>query len=133
MKMNKKRLRIANLEMLIKESDVKCKNELHMNRYTFDVLCEMVSNTGGLNGSRNMSIREIIAMFLYVLPHHKKNRSISTYFIRSGETVSRYFNLCLKAILKLHNQLLKKPTPIADDCPSINGNVLRYITQILLI
>ena len=38
-KMNKKRLRIANLEMLIKESDVKCKNELRMNRHTFDVLC----------------------------------------------------------------------------------------------
>ena len=81
-------------------------------------MCFVVSDIGGLKGSRSMSVREIVAMFLYVLSHHKKNRSIGTYFIRSEKTVSRYFNLCLKAILKLHNQLLKKPTPIADDCPS---------------
>ena len=74
--MNKKILRIANLEMLIKESDVMCKNKLRMNRHTFDVLCEMVSDIGGLKGSRSMSVREIVAIFLHVLSHHKKNRSI---------------------------------------------------------
>ena len=63
-----------------------------------------------------MSLEEIVAMFLYTLAHHKKNRSIGQYFLKSGETVSWQFNLCLSAILKLHQQLLKKPTPIKDDC-----------------
>ncbi|XVF72150.1 hypothetical protein PTKIN_Ptkin12aG0097100 [Pterospermum kingtungense] len=54
-------------------------------------------------------------MFLYTLPHHQKNRTISTYFIRSRETVSRQFNRCLKDLLKLHPMLLKKPTLITDD------------------
>ena len=48
----------------------------------------------------------------------RKIEVLASFFYRSGETVSRYFNLCLKAILKLHNQLLKKPMPVVDDCPS---------------
>uniref|UniRef100_A0A803KZ00 Transposase n=2 Tax=Chenopodium quinoa TaxID=63459 RepID=A0A803KZ00_CHEQI len=87
-----------------------------MNRHTFGVLCEMISDIGGLRGTRNMSLQEIVAMFLYTLSHHKKNRSIGNYFYRSGESVSRQFNLCLLAVLKLHHHLLKKPTPITEDC-----------------
>ena len=115
-KKSKKKLRCQILSGLVKESDVYCRNELRMNRHTFHVLCEMLRDIGGLNGTRNMSLEEIVAMFLYTLAHHKKNRSIGHYFLRSGETVSRQFNLCLSAILKLHQQLLKKPTTITDDC-----------------
>uniref|UniRef100_A0A803KUM0 DDE Tnp4 domain-containing protein n=1 Tax=Chenopodium quinoa TaxID=63459 RepID=A0A803KUM0_CHEQI len=63
-----------------------------------------------------MSLQEIVAMFLYTLAHHKKNRSIGQYFFRSGETVSRQFHLCLRDFLKLHEVLLYNPTPISDDC-----------------
>uniref|UniRef100_A0A803LQD3 25S rRNA (uridine-N(3))-methyltransferase BMT5-like domain-containing protein n=1 Tax=Chenopodium quinoa TaxID=63459 RepID=A0A803LQD3_CHEQI len=92
------------------------RSELRMNRHTFGVLCEMISDIGGLRGTRNMSLQEIVAMFLYTLSHHKKNRSIGHYFYRSGESVIRQFNLCLLAVLKLHHHLLKKPTPITEDC-----------------
>ncbi|WOG95470.1 hypothetical protein DCAR_0414789 [Daucus carota subsp. sativus] len=44
--------------------------------------------------------------------------TIGKYFHRSGESVSRQFNLCLLAVLKLHNHLLKKPIPITEDCDS---------------
>ena len=50
------------------------------------------------------------------MAHHKKNRTISLLFLRSGETISRQFNRCLLAILKLHDVLLQKPQPITDDC-----------------
>uniref|UniRef100_A0A803L6V7 DDE Tnp4 domain-containing protein n=1 Tax=Chenopodium quinoa TaxID=63459 RepID=A0A803L6V7_CHEQI len=63
-----------------------------------------------------MSLQEIVAMFLYTLAHHKKNRSIGQYFFRSGETVSRQFHLCLRDFLKFHEVLLYNPTPISDDC-----------------
>ncbi|GAB4855591.1 hypothetical protein Ancab_039775 [Ancistrocladus abbreviatus] len=113
---SKKRLRAEILDRLIRESDVSCRNELRMNRYTFNVLCEMLRDIGELSGTRNMSIEEIVAMFLCTLAHHKKNRSIGQYFIRSGESVSWQFNLYLKVVLKLHQHLLKRPTPISDDC-----------------
>jgi len=115
-KREKKRRRLNNLNRLITESDIICKSELRIDRKTFTVLCEMVRDIGGLSGSSNMSLQEIVAMFLYTLAHHFKNRTISSYFIRSGETISRHFHHCLLAILKLHNHLLKKPTLIPEDC-----------------
>ena len=115
-KKNKKLLRMLFLSGLYKESDVKCKSVLRVNRKTFNIICEMLRDLGGLSGTKNMSLEEIVAMFLYTLAHHKKNRSIGFNFIRSGETVSRQFHLCLRAILKLHEVLLYNPTPISNDC-----------------
>ncbi|XP_021753802.1 protein ALP1-like [Chenopodium quinoa] len=74
------------LRGLYRESDVKCKSELRVNRRTFNIICEMLRDIGGLSGTKNMSLQEIVAMFLYTLAHHKKNRSIGQYFFRSGET-----------------------------------------------
>ncbi|XP_021726567.1 protein ALP1-like isoform X1 [Chenopodium quinoa] len=115
-KRNKKLLRMLVLRGLYRESDVKCKSELRVNRRTFNIICEMLRDIGGLSGTKNMSLQEIVAMFLYTLAHHKKNRSIGQYFFRSGETVSRQFHLCLRAFLMLHEVLLYNPTPISDDC-----------------
>ena len=67
-------------------------------------------------GQKNMSLEEIVAIILYTLAHHKKNRSIAHFFIRSGKTVNRQFNLCLRAILKLHDHLFYNPTPILEEC-----------------
>ncbi|KAH6756612.1 hypothetical protein C2S53_001793 [Perilla frutescens var. hirtella] len=101
---------------LTKMSDAICISELRMDRRTFTILCELARDVGGLKATRNSSLDEIMAIFLYVLAHHKKSRTISLLFHRSRETVSRQFNLCLRAILQLHNILLKKHEPILDDC-----------------
>nr|XP_027118694.1 protein ALP1-like [Coffea arabica] len=108
--------RMQHLFNLTRESDAYCISELRMDRRTFGILCEMIRDTGGLKATRNMSIEEIVAMFVYVLAHHKKSRTICGLFWRSRETVSRQFNLCLLAVLKLHTILLKKPEPITEDC-----------------
>nr|XP_017250751.1 PREDICTED: uncharacterized protein LOC108221380 [Daucus carota subsp. sativus] len=108
--------RLANLNSLIKDSDIGCINELRMNRSTFNVLCEMLRDIGDLRETKRTSLNETIAIFLYILAHHKKNRTIENYFVRSGETISRQFNRCLLAVLKLHVHLLKKPSPITEGC-----------------
>ncbi|KAG6500026.1 hypothetical protein ZIOFF_039840 [Zingiber officinale] len=87
-----------------------------MDRRTFGILCDMVKDIGGLKDTRNVSVDEIVVFFIYVLTHHKKNRTISLLFHRSQETVSRQFNMCLHAILKLHHILLKTPEPIPESC-----------------
>ena len=87
-----------------------------MDRATFRKLCDMVSDVGGLKPTRNTSIEEVVAMFLYTLAHHKKSRTICHLFFRSRETISRQFHLVLLAILRLHPILLKKPEPIIRDC-----------------
>lgn len=109
-------LRGENLHKLIGESDAVCISQLRMDRRTFHILCEMVRDVGGLRGTRSTSLEEIVASFLYVLAHHFKNRTVGKFFYRSPEPVSRNFNACLLAVLKLHPLLLKKPEPIPEDC-----------------
>ncbi|KAL0561378.1 hypothetical protein IC582_001803 [Cucumis melo] len=58
----------------------------------------------------------MVAMFLHILAHDVKNRMIQRQFVRSGDTVSRHFNLVLLAILRLHNELLKKPQLVTNSC-----------------
>ncbi|XP_061374222.1 protein ALP1-like [Gastrolobium bilobum] len=55
-------------------------------------------------------------MFLHILAHHAKNRVIKFKFQRSGETVSRYFNLVLKSVMRLQEILLKLPDPVSENC-----------------
>lgn len=111
-----KELRRQRIYHLICESDVKCINDLRMDRRTFHILCDMLRDIGGLRGTRNTPLEEIVAAFLHTLAHHVKNRTMGGFFLRSGETVSRNFNACLLAVLKLHQLLLKKPEPIPEGC-----------------
>ncbi|XLR65108.1 hypothetical protein S83_015780, partial [Arachis hypogaea] len=45
-----------------------------------------------LEPSRNMSIEEMVAMFLHIIAHDVKIRVIKRQFMRSEETISRWFN-----------------------------------------
>jgi hypothetical protein len=80
--------RSENLNDLVWDSDT-CISELCMDRRTFYILSEMLRDVGGLKGTRNMTLEEIVAQFLYTLSHHLKNRTIGRFFFQSGETVSR--------------------------------------------
>jgi hypothetical protein len=72
-----------------------------MGRRTFYILCEMLRDVGGLKDTQNMTLEEIVTQFLYTLSHHLNNRTIGRFFFKSGETISRQFNLCLLVVLKL--------------------------------
>ncbi|XP_028789603.1 protein ALP1-like [Neltuma alba] len=62
-----------------------------------------------------MLVDEQVAMFLHILAHHVKNRVVQFYFGRSGETISRYFNIVLMAMMRLAKELFKKPELIHED------------------
>ncbi|XBI09171.1 hypothetical protein VPH35_136786 [Triticum aestivum] len=83
----------------------------------------------------NTSLEEIVATFLYIISHHLKNRTIKKFFYQSGETISRNFNKCLLAVLKLHNLLLKKPEPIPEDCTNNNWKYFKvnYLCMKILV
>uniref|UniRef100_A0A9I9ELZ5 DUF8040 domain-containing protein n=1 Tax=Cucumis melo TaxID=3656 RepID=A0A9I9ELZ5_CUCME len=51
----------------------------------------------------------MVAMFLHILAHDVKNRVIQRKFMRSGETIFHHFNMVLLAVIRLHDELLKKP------------------------
>ena len=62
---------------------------LRLNRATFKKLCNILQSRGGLTASKNVTISEIVALFLYILAHGTKIRWMKACFARSGETISR--------------------------------------------
>ncbi|KAL8457778.1 hypothetical protein ACS0TY_035598 [Phlomoides rotata] len=106
---------ITNMRDLVEVSDDDCKKMLRMDRVAFVRLCSLLQTAGGLNNSKYVTAQEKVAMFLSILAHHTKNRSVMFQFKRSGQTVSKYFHHVLRAVLKLHSLFLVKPQPIPDD------------------
>ncbi|XP_061375020.1 uncharacterized protein LOC133317200 [Gastrolobium bilobum] len=46
---------------------------------------------------------------LYLIGHSSSNRNVSERFQRSGQTISKYFNKVLKAMLQLAREIIKPP------------------------
>ncbi|XP_050280325.1 uncharacterized protein LOC126721316 [Quercus robur] len=80
-----------------------------MGPYAFAKLCEILRGTGRLKDTRNASIEEQVAKFLYILAHNERIRTVSFFFRRSNETVSRYFHNVLRAVIYLEDQFLLQP------------------------
>ncbi|KAF7822206.1 protein ALP1-like [Senna tora] len=105
----------AHFRNLVYSNDSNCYNVLRMYRATFDRLCSMLDEIGGLKPTKHMLVDEQVAMCLNVLAHHAKNRVIQWNFGRSGSTISKYFKAVLKAIIRLHRVLYKTPNPVPED------------------
>lgn len=107
---------VHHLNRIVHLSDAECIVNLRMDRNAFGRLCSLLKQLGGLNDGRYVTIEEQVALFLGILAHHKKNGVVSFDFWRSGQTISHYVHLVLKAIIKLHSLFLVKPTPVQEDC-----------------
>ncbi|KAI8564253.1 hypothetical protein RHMOL_Rhmol03G0167500 [Rhododendron molle] len=105
---------INNINRLVRGNDTDCHEQLRVNRQTFFRLCCLVRGVG-LTDSRNVCLEERVAIFLWVLSHHTKQRRTKFKFYRSTETVSRHFNAVLQAVLRLHRMLLETPIPVPAD------------------
>lgn len=90
---------LSYLYELVYENDIICIDQLRMDRVAFHKLCQIFTTKGQLRGTRNISVEEMVAMFLNVLAHHHKNRVIKFHFYRYGQTVSKYFHEYLKAVI----------------------------------
>ncbi|KAL0539285.1 hypothetical protein IC582_023481 [Cucumis melo] len=80
-----------------------------MDRRTFAILCHLLRNVAGLSSTEIVDVEEMVAMLLHVLAHDVKNRVIQWKFVRSDETVSRHFNIVLLAVVRLYEELIKRP------------------------
>ncbi|KAL8509918.1 hypothetical protein ACS0TY_016946 [Phlomoides rotata] len=85
-----------------------CFKQLRVNIRTFNRLCDLLCNEGGLIASKNVTIQEIVALFLYILGHDQKNSTATATFVRSGETISRQFHTVLRAVLRIGKLFLKQ-------------------------
>ena len=107
--------RLHYLDSIIRNGDLQCVHQLSMDRRTFGLSCELLRSRGKVKGDDLVTVEEQVCMFLHILSHHVKNRTISSRFFRSGETVSRYFNSVLKGVLRLQSLLLRAPKPVPEN------------------
>ena len=99
---------------LFEEDDDACIYNLRMDMKCFEKLCEVLEVTAGLYNNRHVTVKEQVAIFLSILAHNKKSRIVHFDFIRSGETISKYFHLVLKGVLGLHKRLLVVSEPVNE-------------------
>ncbi|XP_068487124.1 uncharacterized protein [Phaseolus vulgaris] len=82
---------------------------IRMGPKAFIKLCERIRGTGLVKDAYRSTVEEQVAKFLHIIGHNVKNRSVSFFFHRSGETVSRHFHNVLSAILRLEGEFLIQP------------------------
>jgi len=109
-------IRQLNFFWLIYEDDQTCRENTRMDRRTFTILCQLLRMTGMLRPTKYVDVEEMVAIFLHIVAHDVKNRVMRRQFARSGETVSRHFNIVLNAILRLYDVLLRKLEPVTENC-----------------
>lgn len=85
-----------------------CVDYVRMGPETFLTLATIMRDRGLLRDTIHVTIEEQLALFLNTVGHTTKNRVLKIQFIRSGETVSRYFNLVLRAICGIRNQFVQQ-------------------------
>ena len=71
-------------------------------------LASQMRDGGLLRDTIHVSIKKQLAMFLHIVGHKAKNGVMRVDFIRSGETISRYFNVVLGAICELRDHHVKQ-------------------------
>ena len=94
-------------------SELRCNRKyrdiIRMRPSAFAKLCEILWGTGRLKDTRNAFVEEQVVKFLYILAHNGRIRTVSFFFRRSNETISRHFHNVLKAVIYLEDQFLLQP------------------------
>ncbi len=116
--------RETRLNRLYHGTEANCISELRMRKFVFHRLCRHLRSCGLLEDTINVSIEEQVAMFLKFVGYRWTNRSVAFEFLRSGETVSRYFNAVLDALCVLSRDLIAMRT--TETHPKISSRPGRF-------
>lgn len=79
-----------------------------MDQSYFHNLCQLLSTIGGLQGTINVRVKEMTAMFLNIIGYYVNNWIIRFDYVLSGEMGSQHFHVVLKLVIFCLGVLLKK-------------------------
>ncbi|XLS90621.1 hypothetical protein HN51_066629, partial [Arachis hypogaea] len=74
----------------------------------FRQLCQKSRGIGRVKDSTRSIVEEQVAKFLHIIKHNVKIRTMSFFFHRLEETISRYFYNVLHPMLSLEEEFFKK-------------------------
>ncbi|XP_068646366.1 uncharacterized protein [Aristolochia californica] len=86
-----------------------CVNTCRVSNNDMNVLV-FTENLGFLSDTRTISLEEQLAYFLFIVRQQQSHSVTSEVFDRSNETINKYFNKVLDAIIKIHSDYIKRPS-----------------------
>jgi hypothetical protein len=98
--------RLRRLNRLYHGTEAHCISELRMWKSIFHRLCAELRSRALLEETFHVTIEEQVVMFIHVAGQDWSMRAVGFEFLRSTETVSRYFNLVLDALCILARDLI---------------------------
>ncbi|KAL0551175.1 hypothetical protein IC582_010261 [Cucumis melo] len=84
---------------MIHASYLVCRQRTRMDQRCFAILFHLLRTIAELTSMEVVDVKEMVATFLNIVAHDVKNRVIQREFMRSGETISRHFNMVLLAVI----------------------------------
>ncbi|XP_043693028.1 uncharacterized protein LOC122643476 [Telopea speciosissima] len=115
---------ITETQLIIGGTEKTCRSMTRLSKKAFYSLCHLMRERGLLYDNKLVQVDEQLVIFLHTVGHNAKNRVVSHMFGHSGETISRYFNKVLNAIMKLYPLLLKPPSTTTHE--RITSNRKRF-------
>ncbi|KAF3784575.1 hypothetical protein EJ110_NYTH24124 [Nymphaea thermarum] len=72
-----------------------------MDRNSFITLCNILKEKNLVEDAPKINIEEQVAIFILTLGHNECNRACQNTFRHSGQTISKYMKLILRALCQL--------------------------------
>lgn len=88
-----------------------CLDNFRMDKNIFYKLCGILQGKDLLHHTNRIKVDEQLAIFMYIIGHNQRIREVQELFRYSGETISRYFNSVLNAIVAISLDLFEDPGP----------------------
>lgn len=100
----------------------RCRDIIRMGTEAFKNLCEILKKDGGLQSTQRATIEEQVFVFLHIVSHNVRNRTVSFFLRRSGYTISHHFHRVLRALISLEEQFLRQPTGTSVPSEILNNS-----------
>ncbi|XP_077251490.1 uncharacterized protein LOC143890692 [Tasmannia lanceolata] len=103
-----------------------CVALLRMDVRCFRSFVGLFRSTTLLKDTIHCTVEEQVAIFLTVIAHNERNRTVRATTRRSGATVSKYFNKVLDAVLILQDMFIVRPSRETPRAILDNPNFMPY-------
>ncbi|KAF6148191.1 hypothetical protein GIB67_011966 [Kingdonia uniflora] len=81
-------------------------NMTRMDPASFRSLVAHFKDTGLLKDSKHIDVKEKLAIFLHIIAHNMRNRTVNNRFQHSAAITSKVFHECLDAMIKFSKEMI---------------------------
>ncbi|KAF3784578.1 hypothetical protein EJ110_NYTH24130 [Nymphaea thermarum] len=103
------------VQLMLHDHPRNCLDLLRMEVHTYMRLCSILRDKNLLEDARDITVEEQVAMLLLTIGHNERNRAVQNTFQHSGQTISKYVSLVLRAICILGKDYVRRSN---DEMPA---------------